>query len=59
MIDAAADLQTEARALAEQAAQYRHLTETTELAGRVFDHAAPLPKQPTYRPREWEQEGNR
>ena len=36
MTDAAADYQAEAATLAEQAAQYRHLTETTQLAGRVF-----------------------
>lgn len=45
--------------LARETAEYQHLTETAQLSGRVFEYSAPLPKQPTYRPREWEQEGNR
>ena len=55
----AEELQDLNKELAEETAEYRHLTETTQLAGRVFNHMDPLPKQPTYRPREWEQEGNR
>ena len=55
----AQELQAIAAEAARETAEYQHLTETAQLAGRVFDHAAPLPKQPTYRPREWEQETTR
>ena len=59
MIDSAADLQAEAAALAQQAAEYRSLAESTQLAGRVSNHMEPLPPRPHYRPREWEQETTR
>jgi len=53
----AQELQAIAAEAARETAEYQHLTVTTQLTGRVFDYAAPLPKQPTYRPREWEQDG--
>jgi hypothetical protein len=55
----AQELQDLNKELARETAEYQHLTETTALAGRVFEYSAPLPKQPTYRPREWEQETTR
>lgn len=55
----AQELQAIAAEAARETATYQHLTESAELSGRVFDYAAPLPKQPTYRPREWEQETTR
>lgn len=50
----AQELQDLNKELARETSEYQHLTETTQLSGRVFDYSAPLPKQPTYRPREWE-----
>ena len=39
MIDAAADLQTEAQALAHRTAEYKHATTTATIAGRIFTEA--------------------
>jgi len=50
----AQELQDLNKELARETAEYQHLTETAQLTSRVFDYSAPLPKQPTYRPREWE-----
>ena len=50
----AQELQAVAADAARQAAEYRALTDQHTLTGRVFDHNAPLPPAPNYRPREWE-----
>ena len=48
----------EYQALANQARaetlEYQGRAEQHTLTGRVFDHNAPLPPAPNYRPREWE-----
>jgi len=50
----AAEYQALAADLAREAAEYRALTEQHTIMGAVFDHNAPLPPAPNYRPREWE-----
>lgn len=44
---------------AARTARFERLTNQAETTGLIFDYNQPLPKQPTYRPREWEQEGAR
>ena len=50
----AADNLALAADLARETAEYVPLTEQHTLMGAVFDHNAPLPPAPNYRPREWE-----
>jgi len=52
----AADNLALAADLARETAEYVSLTEQHTHTGRVFDHNAPLPPAPNYRPREWETE---
>ena len=48
------EYQAEAADAAARTARFERLTNQAETTGVIFDYAAPLPKQPTYRPREWE-----